>query len=177
MSRHAPSFPLNEGRGMNPGDTPGTKEEDHGTSEALNEGRGMNPGDTSTPPLLRRAGTSLNEGRGMNPGDTANSTKEAVPKRNCTIWWTVEASRRRRLRSSGAFVNDIRWVRSGSTRQTQPAGGLGACGRLESPEVRRCIRGPKADRVRDAGFGRRGAWRLRYGRGSDTQAPNRVGGR
>ena len=132
MSRHAPSFPLNEGRGMNPGDTPGTKEEDHGTSEALNEGRGMNPGDTSTPPLLRRAGTSLNEGRGMNPGDTANSTKEAVPKRNCTIWWTVEASRRRRLRSSGRIRERYSLGKVRFNTANTAGRGLGACGRLES---------------------------------------------
>ena len=57
---------------MNPGDT---RDPHLGCppSVALNEGRGMNPGDTwrGGPAGLRRS--PLNEGRGMNPGDTANA--------------------------------------------------------------------------------------------------------
>ena len=44
---------------------------------ALNEGRGINPGDTpSLPPARPRTITTLNEGRGINPGDT--HTQEEV---------------------------------------------------------------------------------------------------
>ena len=55
---------------MNPGDT-----QDHrallALAWSLNEGRGMNPGDTpALPPPYRRPRFALNEGRGMNPGDT-----------------------------------------------------------------------------------------------------------
>ena len=60
---------LNEGRGLNPGDTRLTSGLGaHGGT--LNEGRGLNPGDTS--PTRRRGSseTTLNEGRGLNPGDT-----------------------------------------------------------------------------------------------------------
>ena len=55
---------------MNPGDTTGAALTT-ANQAALNEGRGMNPGDTRRPTPLTTAGTStLNEGRGMNPGDT-----------------------------------------------------------------------------------------------------------
>ena len=37
---------------------------------ALNEGRGVNPGDTPRAPIRPGARPSLNEGRGVNPGDT-----------------------------------------------------------------------------------------------------------
>ena len=67
-------MPLNEGRGMNPGDTlrrlGGAKD-----SAALNEGRGMNPGDTSRPSQSRDRQPPLNEGRGMNPGDTDSEAR------------------------------------------------------------------------------------------------------
>ena len=48
---------------------------------ALNEGRGVNPGDTPTRPRTRcrRTGT-LNEGRGVNPGDTL--PRAGVPVRD-----------------------------------------------------------------------------------------------
>ena len=89
---------LNEGRGMNPGDTANLPRAWWPTTRApLNEGRGMNPGDTcsgvsagSTPATAqRRPGDEprrhsrsaarrtpsgpLNEGRGMNPGDTGSA--------------------------------------------------------------------------------------------------------
>ena len=66
---------LNEGRGMNPGDTrhPGER------LATLNEGRGMNPGDTSGPSPRRSASAPLNEGRGMNPGDTRPSKYTGAP--------------------------------------------------------------------------------------------------
>ena len=85
---------LNEGRGVNPGDTsakscperrfdnaqrrPGREPRRHprcrgagaGAAWSLNEGRGVNPGDTRLPgPTCPRL-SSLNEGRGVNPGDT-----------------------------------------------------------------------------------------------------------
>ena len=37
---------------------------------ALNEGRGLNPGDTCPIALCRQRAAPLNEGRGLNPGDT-----------------------------------------------------------------------------------------------------------
>ena len=86
---------LNEGRGVNPGDTsggsrtvrhaasaqrrPGREPRRHtrwrsaGSRRAstLNEGRGVNPGDTSPAlPTCRGRCRPLNEGRGVNPGDT-----------------------------------------------------------------------------------------------------------
>ena len=39
---------------------------------ALNEGRGVNPGDTYTVSVNTPPRGSLNEGRGVNPGDTSN---------------------------------------------------------------------------------------------------------
>ena len=41
------------------------------SGEPLNEGRGVNPGDTRRTPACRaHPASSLNEGRGVNPGDT-----------------------------------------------------------------------------------------------------------
>ena len=50
---------------------------------SLNEGRGVNPGDTRPPRASRRRrrGGSLNEGRGVNPGDTAERPEEHVEDR------------------------------------------------------------------------------------------------
>ena len=61
---------LNEGRGINPGDT-----QRRGLFKSsgfpLNEGRGINPGDTRTWRDTNITTTgALNEGRGINPGDT-----------------------------------------------------------------------------------------------------------
>ena len=57
---------------MNPGDTRSARRASISGASALNEGRGVNPGDTWR--LSNTAGTSekptLNEGRGVNPGDT-----------------------------------------------------------------------------------------------------------
>ena len=60
---------LNEGRGVNPGDTRDTPRGAR-RAPALNEGRGVNPGDTRTTHPGRRSARPLNEGRGVNPGDT-----------------------------------------------------------------------------------------------------------
>ena len=68
---------LNEGRGMNPGDTQDARQVPMTRSRStLNEGRGMNPGDTSTALVhaCNSTGSPLNEGRGMNPGDTRRPT-------------------------------------------------------------------------------------------------------
>ena len=75
---------LNEGRGVNPGDTalglfePGVNPGDTPSPARkmlligpLNEGRGVNPGDTPALELVsNRILRALNEGRGVNPGDT-----------------------------------------------------------------------------------------------------------
>ena len=62
----------NEGRGVNPGDTPRSAPTPR-TAASLNEGRGVNPGDTATePPHKRHTSPPLNEGRGVNPDDTPN---------------------------------------------------------------------------------------------------------
>ena len=37
---------------------------------SLNEGRGVNPGDTIGAGMVRVGHSALNEGRGVNPGDT-----------------------------------------------------------------------------------------------------------
>ena len=62
--------PLNEGRGVNPGDTPSLEPRSRPDADTLNEGRGVNPGDTSGRCRIRASRTALNEGRGVNPGDT-----------------------------------------------------------------------------------------------------------
>ena len=88
--------PLNEGRGVNPGDTridtdrvnghisvaqrrpgreprrhPATRHRSRTSQRPLNEGRGVNPGDTASVQTSgHRLPPTLNEGRGVNPGDT-----------------------------------------------------------------------------------------------------------
>ena len=65
---------LNEGRGVNPGDTGSHGVVPHEYAVlALNEGRGVNPGDTSAARRRPSPSSALNEGRGVNPGDTANA--------------------------------------------------------------------------------------------------------
>ena len=97
---------LNQGRGVNPGDTLGRLRWTPGRS-SLNQGRGVNPGDTSTDYQVRstfavnaqpRPGRKprrhslermdwtnkpnpLNQGRGVNPGDTS----KAIVKRNARL--------------------------------------------------------------------------------------------
>ena len=48
----------------------------------LNEGRGINPGDTRTQLVRREHSISLNEGRGINPGDTAGVRFGAAGRRS-----------------------------------------------------------------------------------------------
>ena len=90
--------PLNEGRGVNPGDTcstvpiwhqrahaqrrPGREPRRHPRSprsrcspSPLNEGRGVNPGDTRRRRGASRSRGALNEGRGVNPGDTGHEAQ------------------------------------------------------------------------------------------------------
>ena len=61
---------------MNPGDTDPVQSRCHvgHMHSTLNEGRGMNPGDTIRNVELHLGipSSPLNEGRGMNPGDTAS---------------------------------------------------------------------------------------------------------
>ena len=67
---------LNEGRGINPGDTrPSGGKFNVRCSDSLNEGRGINPGDTRSEPrrLTLLSDRPLNEGRGINPGDTGQN--------------------------------------------------------------------------------------------------------
>ncbi len=61
---------LNEGRGVNPGDTRPDPCRGAMLSPALNEGRGVNPGDTRPDGGAQGRPGALNEGRGVNPGDT-----------------------------------------------------------------------------------------------------------
>ena len=66
---------LNEGRGLNPGDTSTVAVHGRCRSGSLNEGRGLNPGDTGRYTRARRMSTgALNEGRGLNPGDTPTNS-------------------------------------------------------------------------------------------------------
>ena len=64
-----PAFPLNEGRNVNPGDT---QRRLYGrcSIRPLNEGRSVNPGDTILARPTASSPPSLNEGRSVNPGDT-----------------------------------------------------------------------------------------------------------
>ena len=67
---------LNEGRGVNPGDT---RRRSPCTCHVapLNEGRGVNPGDTRARAQRQYALGPLNEGRGVNPGDTGEASSSA----------------------------------------------------------------------------------------------------
>ena len=68
---------LNEGRGVNPGDTRPARQA--GPSLAtLNEGRGVNPGDTRAPQWIAGPPEPLNEGRGVNPGDTRRRRRDPI---------------------------------------------------------------------------------------------------
>ena len=76
LHSHSPCThnPLNEGRGVNPGDTRAVHRFARLTRQTLNEGRGVNPGDTSGGPAPGTTDNgALNEGRGVNPGDTSGS--------------------------------------------------------------------------------------------------------
>ena len=55
---------------MNPGDTPGFDAPRPADEAPLNEGRGVNPGDTTPACPAEARSCPLNEGRGVNPGDT-----------------------------------------------------------------------------------------------------------
>ena len=55
---------------MNPGDTAPRRGWAAGALAPLNEGRGVNPGDTPGPRQAGSGRSPLNEGRGVNPGDT-----------------------------------------------------------------------------------------------------------
>ena len=55
---------------MNPGDTSNAARSSSAVFAALNEGRGVNPGDTLHQSDGIPAVLALNEGRGVNPGDT-----------------------------------------------------------------------------------------------------------
>ena len=86
---------LNEGRGINPGDTGSGCLRIRMRCAALNEGRGINPGDTWSWYWLLRWFAALNEGRGINPGDTAKCCKRAAPRRTIARPRTWEPRRRR----------------------------------------------------------------------------------
>ena len=49
--------------------------------QALNEGRGVNPGDSEYGYRLSRFSKTLNEGRGVNPGDRARGEARPVGDR------------------------------------------------------------------------------------------------
>ena len=55
---------------MNPGDTGWNTKMQAWWKSTLNEGRGVNPGDTRGRLRAARVPAALNEGRGVNPGDT-----------------------------------------------------------------------------------------------------------
>ena len=59
------------------------------THNSLNEGRGINPGDTSPSARCQDRSAPLNEGRGINPGDTWE--KPAV--RSCAFYLFIRAPR------------------------------------------------------------------------------------
>ena len=108
LALHRRALPLNEGRGVNPGDT-ASRRQARASCGSLNEGRGVNPGDTSgsrspsspaTRSAQRRPGreprrhaaparrrtpqpSSLNEGRGVNPGDTRRVAAAGPACRPC----------------------------------------------------------------------------------------------
>ena len=63
---------------MNPGDTgPDVAAGVLAPPGPLNEGRGVNPGDTSASASGSCSARPLNEGRGVNPGDTRNAETPA----------------------------------------------------------------------------------------------------
>ena len=96
LRRYVPR-PLNEGRGLDPGNTtgvsgtnpasrgaqrrPGPRPRQHArcswcptkTAPALNEGRGLDPGNTPRAVPTATTSTPLNEGRGLDPGNTVGA--------------------------------------------------------------------------------------------------------
>ena len=50
----------------------------------LNEGRGVNPGDTWFQRILDADTPALNEGRGVNPGDTATAAAQELSSSRST---------------------------------------------------------------------------------------------
>ena len=94
-SSTSPRASLNEGRGLDPGNTaiaaftlnsssaaqrrPGPRPRQHGKGgrcsisciQSLNEGRGLDPGNTSSRTTGSVSRSPLNEGRGLDPGNTA----------------------------------------------------------------------------------------------------------
>ena len=66
---------------MNPGDTGGGQGGGVVGARSLNEGRGVNPGDTRRRPISEDTRPQpLNEGRGVNPGDTPRRGGDTVQR-------------------------------------------------------------------------------------------------
>ncbi len=143
---------LNEGRGVNPGDTRQPKLKQVGRPAPLNEGRGVNPGDTGAEYPQWAHAASLNEGRGVNPGDTATPAKYAETNRNCAVSWARRSFKATTTASGDPLGKYYTRERSHSTRQHSPRLHAVRCNRPESLEVRKWIRAPKADQVGASGF-------------------------
>ena len=145
---------LNEGRGVNPGDTRSLRCSSRGQlSLSLNEGRGVNPGDTCSrisvnaqpaPFAQRRPGreprrhsatasagdrtATLNEGRGVNPGDTNTSLESLGETFNAQRRPGREPrrhARRRGWRPRSGSLNEGRGVNPGDTCGTATTGRSG----------------------------------------------------
>ena len=105
---------LNEGRGLNPGDTRLTSGLGaHGGT--LNEGRGLNPGDTS--PTRRRGSsdTTLNEGRGLNPGDTRSHQGAMVDNQGRSTKAGASTPATRLLPNRHTVVDFVRSTKAGAS--------------------------------------------------------------
>ena len=107
----ARSTTLNEGRGINPGDTRVRGSSRLGSAGPLNEGRGINPGDTGSTGGTTSTARTLNEGRGINPGDTSGGR---VSSAACVI------AQRRPGHQPRRHVSQPRLSKGGRNAQRRP---------------------------------------------------------
>ena len=141
---------LNEGRGVNPGDTPSTRRRHRPASRPLNEGRGVNPGDTLPKGIVyaphmdaqRRPGREprrhfRHQNRNPTPTTDAQRRPGREPRRHFSGTSASSSTRtslnegrgvnpgdtRRRRRREGAVtaLNEGRGVNPGDTRTVTPA--------------------------------------------------------
>ena len=136
-------------------------------TSALNEGRGINPGDTSVARAVPPVWSPLNEGRGINPGDTVRQCPVLTSPPSAQRRPGHQPRRHPDHRAGGGGaawwpLNEGRGINPGDTFQN---------GSLTAPSVPRTIdrstkAGASTPATRDrAGGGGDGWWPLNEGRG------------
>ena len=150
-SRHRP-WPLNEGRGANPGDTRNGADGPRGLLRSTKAGA-RTPATRPKPECLLSARPSLNEGRGANPGDTGSAGEDdgaqaiaqrrpgREPRRH-------HRSRRRAWPSSSAQRRPGREPRRHPPAASPASSRLDDAQRRPGREPRRHARGPPGSRCR-----------------------------